>query len=158
MITKSFIFELQRKTRKGDITLINCVWVIKCIKIWQCCLLKIKECSKPDLTIQWEILITEYVFGSKSSRCILCISEKLVILQGTGDVKMLNKRQKLIFACRHRNEFLIKNIGVGWFVSFIHCVPPPLQHTHIVIYICATGVVCARRKQPLLPTPETCSV
>lgn len=65
--------------------------------------LKIKQMGKLDPTIEWEILSTESVFSGKGSRCNLCISGKLAILQGTSDVKkkMLNKRQKLTTTCRH---------------------------------------------------------
>lgn len=49
--------------------------------------LKIKQVGKPDPTIEWEILSTEPVFSGKGSRCNLCISGNLAILQGMSDVK-----------------------------------------------------------------------
>ena len=59
--------------------------------------------------IKLEILST--VYGNrKQNMCILCLTEKLWIINFTYDNNYLNKKCELINKCRHINKFLLKNV------------------------------------------------
>ena len=61
-----------------------------------------------DVSIKWSIVrrIPSYQPGSR--RCMLCTTEKLLILQHTSDPECLNQRRELFAKCRHRNKCLLK--------------------------------------------------
>ena len=61
------------------------------------------------LIIKWEIL--NKVYGNpKQNMCILCLTEKLWIINFIYDNNYLNKKSELINKCRHINKFLLKNV------------------------------------------------
>ena len=47
----------------------------------------------------------KYICGS--GKCALCICEKLLIAKADPNV-LLNKRDRLVSKCRHRNKFSLK--------------------------------------------------
>ena len=61
------------------------------------------------LIIKWEIL--SKVYGNpKQDICILCLTEKLWIINFIHDNIYLNKKSELINKCRHFNKFLLRNV------------------------------------------------
>ena len=59
--------------------------------------------------IKWEILTK--VYGKPiQNMCIVCLSEKLWIINFILDNNYLNKKSELINKCRHINKFLLKNV------------------------------------------------
>ena len=59
--------------------------------------------------IKWEIL--SKVYGNpKQNICILCLTEKLWIINFIHDNNYLNKKSELINKCRHFNKFLLRNV------------------------------------------------
>ena len=59
--------------------------------------------------IKWEIL--SKVYGNpKQNMCILCLTEKLWIINFIHDNNYLNKKSELINKCRHFNKFLLRNV------------------------------------------------
>ena len=57
--------------------------------------------------IKWKIL-SKVCASSKQSKCILCLTGKLWIINFIQDNNYLNKKSKLINKCRHINKFLLK--------------------------------------------------
>ena len=68
------------------------------------------ELKEENITtiIKWE---TFKVYGSsRQSKCFLCLTEKLWMINFIHDNNYLNKKSELINKCRHINKFLLKNI------------------------------------------------
>ena len=59
--------------------------------------------------IAWSITCKSRKYQCGSSRCDLCLSEKLLIARNDAD-GMLNSRSELISKCRHKNKFLLSNV------------------------------------------------
>jgi len=57
--------------------------------------------------IKWSIADKAPAYKSGSSKCNLCLTEKLAILKSTNFC--FNKRSEIIAKCRHRNKFKLKN-------------------------------------------------
>ena len=69
---------------------------------------ELKEKNIATITI-WEIL--NKVYGIlKQNMCILCLTEKLWIINFIHVNNYLNKKSELINKCRHINKFLLKNV------------------------------------------------
>ena len=62
-----------------------------------------------DYTINWDILCHASHYSNTSKRSNLCIAEKFYILCKL-ECATLNKRNKLVSKCRHREKFLLRNI------------------------------------------------
>ena len=62
-----------------------------------------------DYSISWRIISSSSSYNSSSKRCNLCLKEKFLIICHP-DLPSLNKHNKLVSSCRHRNkELLHKN-------------------------------------------------
>ena len=59
--------------------------------------------------IKWEILSKVYD-NPKQNVCVLCLSEKLWIINFMHDNNFLNKKSELINKCRHFKNFLLRNV------------------------------------------------
>ena len=69
---------------------------------------ELKE-KKIDAIIKWEIL--SKVYGNpKQNKCLLCLTEKLWIINFIHDNNYINKKSELINKCLHINKFLLKNV------------------------------------------------
>ena len=55
--------------------------------------------------IKWEFIKTSSTPNGFKGRCNLCLDEKICILKYRPPSQLLNKRNELIFKCRHRNRF-----------------------------------------------------
>ena len=58
--------------------------------------------------LKWRIIKRANAYHGNPSRCNLCLSEKLCILN-TQDVSLLNKKSELVTKCRHENKFFATN-------------------------------------------------
>ena len=59
--------------------------------------------------IEWEILRKCKKYESGGKKCDVCLSEKLEILKGRmKEVKMLNKRNELMYKCPHKRKFILE--------------------------------------------------
>ena len=57
-------------------------------------------------TMKWRIIKHHVLYNPVAKRCNLCLSEKLYILEYEG-TNLLNKRDKLIWKCRHHNKYTL---------------------------------------------------
>ena len=59
--------------------------------------------------IEWEI--PNKVYGNpKQNMCILCLTEKLWIINFIHDSNYFNKNSELVNKCKHINKCLLKNV------------------------------------------------
>ena len=66
---------------------------------------------KIEFNIKWSIKAKAHSFSSGSSKCDLCITEKLVILKADPS-NLLNKRDELLAKCPHKGCFYLNSIKV----------------------------------------------
>ena len=79
----------------------NCIELAK--YVWE-----LKEKNIAPI-IKWEILSNVYD-NPEQNMCILCLTEKLWIINFIHDNNYLNKKSELINKCRHFNKFLLRNV------------------------------------------------
>ena len=72
--------------------------------IWE-----LKETSNSSPTLVWSIAKKVPPYSNISKRCLLCLHEKLEIINYPRPEELLNKRSELISKCRHANKFLLPN-------------------------------------------------
>ena len=60
-------------------------------------------------TIKWTIEKTVPAYNNVSKRCLLCLEEKISIIEFPEPENLLNKRSELVNKCLHQNKFLLKN-------------------------------------------------
>ena len=72
--------------------------------IWE-----LKETSNSSLTLVWSIAKKVPPYSNISKKCLLCLHEKLEIINYPRPEELLNKRSELISKCRHANKFLLRN-------------------------------------------------
>ena len=48
-------------------------------------------------------------YSNISKRCLLCLHEKLEIINYSQPEELLNERSELISRCRHANKFLLRS-------------------------------------------------
>ena len=65
--------------------------------------------KKKQYEIAWSIVKKCAPYKASSSRCDLCLSEKLTILKAK-DNETLNKRSEIANKCRHANKFSLSNV------------------------------------------------
>ena len=59
-------------------------------------------------TIKFQIKEHAKSYHPAAGRCLLCLTEKLRIMQVPPDI-YLNQRTELLAKCRHRNKYLLSN-------------------------------------------------
>ena len=69
---------------------------------------KLKDREIPRV-VNWSIKARGHPFSSGGRSCDLCLTEKLVILTADQN-SMLNKRDELLEACRHRRKHLLVSL------------------------------------------------
>ena len=62
-----------------------------------------------DYNLEWEIMKRTRPYVCGASRCDLCTTEKLIILEGDRKA-MLNERSEILSKCRHKSKFLLCNL------------------------------------------------
>ena len=65
--------------------------------------------KKKKYEISWSIVKKCRPYKSTSRRCDLCLSEKLIIVQG-DEKQMINKRSEILNKCRHSNKYSFSRI------------------------------------------------
>ena len=69
---------------------------------------RIKEKGE-EYRIKWRIVSQHPPYNPSTKRCLLCLNEKLEILEEDGP-QLLNKRSEIISKCRHQEKHLLKDI------------------------------------------------
>ena len=69
----------------------------------------IKEKYNETPSLKWSIHKRVPSYSNLSKRCLLCLHEKLEILNYPNQDQLLNKRSELISKFRHANKFLLRN-------------------------------------------------
>ena len=59
--------------------------------------------------VKWKILRKCQGYNPQSKRCVLCLSEKLEILENLG-TNQLNKRNEIVSKCRHQSKYALSHI------------------------------------------------
>ena len=72
--------------------------------IWE-----LKETSNLSLTLVWSIAKKVPSYSNISKKYLLCLHEKLEIINNLWPEELLNKRFELISNCRHANKVLLYN-------------------------------------------------
>ena len=80
----------------NDITLSKYIW-------------ELKETSNLSPTPVSSIAKKVTPYSHISKKCLLCLHEKLEIINYSGQNELLNKRSKLISKRRHANKFLLRS-------------------------------------------------
>ena len=60
-------------------------------------------------TLKWSIVKSVSSHSNMSKKCLLCLPEKLEIVNFEDQDHMLNKSSKLISKCRHAKKYLLSN-------------------------------------------------
>ena len=61
--------------------------------------------------ITWKIVKQLPAYNPESKKCLLCLGEKIEILEREGD-NLINKRSELVSTCRHKNKFMLNKYDV----------------------------------------------
>ena len=69
----------------------------------------IKERYHETPILKWSIVKTVPGYSNISKKCLLCLHEKLEILNFPQQEHLFNKRSELISKCRHVNKYLLCN-------------------------------------------------
>ena len=69
------------------------------------------QLKENDITPQftWEMLAQVYA-NTKINFCVLCLTEKLKIIDVFDDPRLLNKKSELVSSCRHQYKLLLKSL------------------------------------------------
>ena len=70
---------------------------------------ELKETSNWSLALIWSIAKKVPPYSNISKKRLLCLYEKLEIINYPQPEELLNKRYELISSCRHANKFLLRN-------------------------------------------------
>ena len=86
------------KTEKkaNDTTLSNYVW-------------EVKDKYKETPSLKWSIVEFVPGYSNITKKCLLCLYEKLEIINYPNQEELLNKQSELISKCRHVNKYLLSN-------------------------------------------------
>ena len=60
-------------------------------------------------TLTWSVAKSVPGYSNISKRCLLCVTEKVLIATYENPEELLNKRSELMAKCRHGNKFLLSN-------------------------------------------------
>ena len=59
--------------------------------------------------LKWSKVKSVPSYSNISKNCLLCLQEKLQIVNFEDQDHLLNKRSELISKCRHANKYLLRN-------------------------------------------------
>ena len=84
------------ETSANDTTLTKYIW-------------ELKETSNSSPALAWSIAKKVPPYSNISKRCLLCLHEKLGIIDYSRREELLDKRSELISRCRHANKFSFRH-------------------------------------------------
>ena len=70
---------------------------------------ELKETSNSSPALAWSIAKKVLPYSNISERCLLCLHEKLKIINYPRPEELFNKRSELTSRCRYANKFLLRN-------------------------------------------------
>ena len=59
-----------------------------------------------NFSTKWNVVKQYPAYNPVSKRCMLCLNEKLAILENEGN-NLQNKRSEIISKCRHKNKYML---------------------------------------------------
>ena len=65
--------------------------------------------DKIKFTMEWSILRQSKSYKTGDKACLLCLDEKLMIMENSKDPKLINKDLNIGGKCLHKSKFLINN-------------------------------------------------
>ena len=105
--------------------------------IWE-----LKETSNSSPTLAWSIAKKVRPYSNISKGCLLCLHEKLEIINYPRPEELLNKRSELISKCWHANKYLLRN-----YKQSIDCNPLIGKQQWIKFYVgmfVITSLICLK--------------
>ena len=60
-------------------------------------------------TLKWSLVKSVPSYSNIYKKCLLCLNEKLEIVNFKDQDHLLNKCSELISKCRHANKYLLRN-------------------------------------------------
>ena len=82
------------KSYRNDTTLSSYLW-------------DLREKHNVFPTLTWSVVKSVPGYSNISKRCLLCLTEKVLIATYENPEELLNKRSELMAKCRHNNKFLL---------------------------------------------------
>ena len=95
---RQYIQEQQKDTSRSVITTIRNPTIYKSHKF-----------SQVFLSFKWSIVKRLSAYSDITKKYLLCLHEKLEIVNYPHPEELLNKRSELVSKCRHANKYLLKN-------------------------------------------------
>ena len=86
----------KNREKANDTTLSKYVW-------------EVKDKYKETPSLKWSIVKSVPGYSNITKKCLLCLYEKLEIINYPNQEELLNKRSELISKCRHVNKYLLSN-------------------------------------------------
>ena len=86
----------KNKSYRNDTTLSSYLW-------------DLREKHNVFPTLTWSVVKSVPGYSNISKRCLLCLTEKVLIATYENPEELLNKRSELMAKCRHNNKFLLSN-------------------------------------------------
>ena len=87
---------IKNKSYRNDTTLSSYLW-------------DLREKHNVFPTLTWSVVKSVPGYSNISKRCLLCLTEKVLIATYENPEELLNKRSELMAKCRHNNKFLLSN-------------------------------------------------
>ena len=87
---------IKNKSYRNDTTLSSYLW-------------DLREKHNVFPTLTWSVVKSVPGYSNISKRCLLCLTEKVLIATYENPEELLNKRLELMAKCRHDNKFLLSN-------------------------------------------------
>ena len=90
-----------------DYKILICIKICDYIKIIGKVPCGLSKTTTLNFFISWPILSSSLPYKSSNKRCNLCLKEKFLIIC-RPELSSLNKRNELVFSCRHRTKALLR--------------------------------------------------
>ena len=101
--------ELLRVISKSDFIIIGSRLTMNLAQMIPKYIWELKETSNSSSALLWSIAKEVPPYSNIFKRCLLCLHEKLEIINYLRPEELLNKRSELISRHRHANKFLLCN-------------------------------------------------
>ena len=70
---------------------------------------KLKGTNNQMPKLRWSVMKKSSPYSNISKRCMICLNEKLAIIQFEDHANLINKRNEAISKCLHQDKYLLKN-------------------------------------------------